>query len=143
MLNISETGGGAGGGGGATADGAGGGDGGGGAGGGGAGVDSNDDDDDGDGSAGGGVGVSGGVVDCNDDDDDDDDDVVDVKELSRITMPVIFNEPLSFLERMVEYMEYAELLKQASRCDDPLRRLEVNFVCLYLLMIHNYRSWHK
>ncbi|KAF4527966.1 hypothetical protein B566_EDAN014958 [Ephemera danica] len=27
------------------------------------------------------------------------------KELSKITMPVIFNEPLSFLQRMVEYMD--------------------------------------
>jgi len=51
-----------------------------------------------------------------------------VKELSKITMPVVFNEPLSFLQRMVEYMEYAELLNQASRCDDPLHRLEVNDV---------------
>jgi len=40
-------------------------------------------------------------------------------------MPVIFNEPLSFLQRMVEYIEYAGLLKQASTCDNPLRRLEV------------------
>ena len=52
-----------------------------------------------------------------------------MKELSKITMPVVFNEPLSFLQRMVEYMEYARLLKQASSCDDPLRRFEVtNFV---------------
>jgi len=49
----------------------------------------------------------------------------DMKELSKITMPVVFNEPLSFVQRMVEYMEYAGLLKQASSCDDPLRRLEV------------------
>jgi len=56
-----------------------------------------------------------------------------VKELSKITMPVVFNEPLSFLQRMMEYMEYAGLLKQASGCDDPLRRLEVaNFVIIFL-----------
>ncbi len=47
------------------------------------------------------------------------------QELSKITMPVIFNEPLSFVQRVVEYMEYADLLKQASECSDPLRRLEV------------------
>jgi len=56
-----------------------------------------------------------------------------LKELSKITMPVIFNEPLSFLQRMVEYMEYAELLKQASRCDDPVQRLEVNFLYSHFL----------
>jgi len=33
----------------------------------------------------------------------------------------------------MEYMEYAGLLKQASGCDDPLRRLEVaNFVIIFL-----------
>jgi len=46
------------------------------------------------------------------------------KELSKITMPVIFNEPLSFLQRIVEYMEYAPLLTKASMCDDPVQRLE-------------------
>ncbi|ELU10803.1 hypothetical protein CAPTEDRAFT_156226 [Capitella teleta] len=46
------------------------------------------------------------------------------KELSKITMPVIFNEPLSFVQRIVEYMEYANLLKLADQCDDPVQRLE-------------------
>jgi len=68
--------------------------------------------------------------------DHDDIDAANVKELSKITMPVVFNEPLSFLQRMVEYMEYADLLRQASRCDDPLRRHEVNFHCSYLLQIN-------
>jgi len=63
----------------------------------------------------------------------DADDAVYVKELSKITMPVVFNEPMSFLQRMVEYMEYAELLKQASKCDNALQRLEVTFVFSYLL----------
>jgi hypothetical protein len=40
-------------------------------------------------------------------------------------MPVIFNEPLSFVQRIVEYMEYANLLKLADQCDDPVQRLEV------------------
>ncbi|XP_067010631.1 oxysterol-binding protein-related protein 2 isoform X2 [Anabrus simplex] len=46
------------------------------------------------------------------------------KELSKITMPVIFNEPLSFLQRMVEYMEYAFLLRKASEEVDPVRRMQ-------------------
>lgn len=45
------------------------------------------------------------------------------KELSKITMPVIFNEPLSFLQRMTEYMEYAKLLRIASEQDDPVDRM--------------------
>lgn len=45
------------------------------------------------------------------------------KELSKITMPVVFNEPLSFLQRISEYLEYAKLLEQASMCDDPVDRL--------------------
>ncbi|XP_071441573.1 oxysterol-binding protein-related protein 1-like isoform X2 [Hetaerina americana] len=45
------------------------------------------------------------------------------KELSKITMPVVFNEPLSFLQRMVEYMEYAHLLKRAAQEQDPVDRM--------------------
>jgi hypothetical protein len=40
-------------------------------------------------------------------------------------MPVIFNEPLSFLQRVVEYMEYFPLASQASASNDPVERLEV------------------
>lgn len=47
------------------------------------------------------------------------------KDLSRITMPVVFNEPLSMLQRFSEYMEYASLLDQASREAEPLRRMEL------------------
>lgn len=47
------------------------------------------------------------------------------KELSKITMPVIFNEPLSFLQRVVEYMEYEPLLIRASESDDPIERHEL------------------
>ncbi|XP_066152873.1 oxysterol-binding protein-related protein 2 [Euwallacea fornicatus] len=46
------------------------------------------------------------------------------KELSKITMPVVFNEPLSFLQRMAEYMEYAHLLKIAAQQEDPVSRLK-------------------
>lgn len=46
------------------------------------------------------------------------------KDLSNITMPVVFNEPLSFLQRLVEYMEYAQLLTKASQETDPVIRLQ-------------------
>uniref|UniRef100_A0A146KXB4 Oxysterol-binding protein n=3 Tax=Lygus hesperus TaxID=30085 RepID=A0A146KXB4_LYGHE len=51
------------------------------------------------------------------------------KELSKITMPVVFNEPLSFLQRMVEYMEYAHLIKEASSKEDPVERLQ--YICAF------------
>lgn len=41
-------------------------------------------------------------------------------------MPVIFNEPLSFLQRMVEYMEYAPLLRRAIEEQDPVGRMQVS-----------------
>lgn len=46
------------------------------------------------------------------------------KDLSRITMPVIFNEPLTFLQRVAEYMEYCHLLHTAASLDEPLQRLQ-------------------
>lgn len=51
------------------------------------------------------------------------------KELSKITMPVVFNEPLSFLQRMVEYMEYAPLLNTASDLSDPVERMQ--YICAF------------
>lgn len=46
------------------------------------------------------------------------------KELSKVTMPVIFNEPLSFLERMAEFMEYSKLLRVAANQDNSVDRLK-------------------
>ncbi|XP_022915451.1 oxysterol-binding protein-related protein 1 [Onthophagus taurus] len=46
------------------------------------------------------------------------------KELSKITMPVVFNEPLSFLQRIAEYMEYSHLLRVASEQQDPIARMQ-------------------
>ncbi|XP_076063131.1 oxysterol-binding protein-related protein 1-like isoform X2 [Oratosquilla oratoria] len=51
------------------------------------------------------------------------------KELSKITMPVVFNEPLSFLERMTEYMEYAWLLDKADQAQDPIVRMQ--YICAF------------
>ncbi|XP_043467114.1 oxysterol-binding protein-related protein 2 isoform X1 [Leptopilina heterotoma] len=46
------------------------------------------------------------------------------KDLSKITMPVIFNEPLSFLQRVAEYMEYSNLLEKASLEPTSIGRLQ-------------------
>lgn len=50
------------------------------------------------------------------------------KELSKITFPVVFNEPLSFLQRVTENFEYSHYLNDADDCQDPIERMEV---CLF------------
>ncbi|XP_029001379.1 oxysterol-binding protein-related protein 1 isoform X2 [Betta splendens] len=45
-------------------------------------------------------------------------------ELSKITMPVIFNEPLSFLQRLTEYMEHTYLIQQANASSDSAERMK-------------------
>ncbi|CAL8107050.1 unnamed protein product [Orchesella dallaii] len=44
------------------------------------------------------------------------------KELSKVTMPVQFLEPISFLQRISEHMEYIELLNIET--DDPVERIQ-------------------
>ena len=46
------------------------------------------------------------------------------KELSKITMPVHWNEPISLLQRISEYMNYSHLLRSAPDLDDPVLRLQ-------------------
>lgn len=48
-----------------------------------------------------------------------------VQELSKITMPIAFNEPLSFLQRITEYMEHVHLVHRACRLPQPLERMQV------------------
>uniref|UniRef100_A0A3Q1K2I0 PH domain-containing protein n=1 Tax=Anabas testudineus TaxID=64144 RepID=A0A3Q1K2I0_ANATE len=45
------------------------------------------------------------------------------KDLSKIPMPVNFNEPLSMLQRLSEDLEYSELLDRAARCDSSLEQM--------------------
>uniref|UniRef100_A0AC34QUQ9 Oxysterol-binding protein n=2 Tax=Panagrolaimus sp. JU765 TaxID=591449 RepID=A0AC34QUQ9_9BILA len=47
------------------------------------------------------------------------------KDLSRFSIPIVFNEPLSMLQRLAEYMEYHELIAQATFADEPSRRIEL------------------
>ncbi|XP_060763533.1 oxysterol-binding protein 2 isoform X2 [Neoarius graeffei] len=45
------------------------------------------------------------------------------KELSKIPMPVNFNEPLSMLQRLTEDLEYSELLDKAAHCENSLEQM--------------------
>lgn len=45
------------------------------------------------------------------------------KDLSKIPMPVNFNEPLSMLQRLTEDFEYAELLDSAAKCKTASEQL--------------------
>ncbi|XP_062260025.1 oxysterol-binding protein-related protein 1-like isoform X2 [Platichthys flesus] len=45
-------------------------------------------------------------------------------ELSKIAMPVVFNEPLSFLQRLTEYMEHTYLIHQANTTTDSVERMK-------------------
>jgi len=45
------------------------------------------------------------------------------KDLSKISLPVILNEPLSILQRLSEELEYTDLLDSASQCQDPFDRM--------------------
>ncbi|KAM4053263.1 oxysterol-binding protein 2 isoform 1-T1 [Anomaloglossus baeobatrachus] len=45
------------------------------------------------------------------------------KELSKIPMPVNFNEPLSMLQRLTEDLEYHELLDKAVKCENAIEQM--------------------
>ncbi|KAG9509856.1 Oxysterol-binding protein-related protein 2 [Fragariocoptes setiger] len=53
------------------------------------------------------------------------------KDLSKITFPVVFNEPLTMLQRYSEFGEHVEFLEQADQNPDPTDRMEL--VCAYFL----------
>lgn len=53
------------------------------------------------------------------------------KELSKITMPVVFNEPLTMLQRACEPVQYSHFLKMADDSDDPIERME--YVCAFII----------
>lgn len=50
------------------------------------------------------------------------------KDLSRVSMPVALNEPVSLLQRLSEELEYTDLLDVANHIDDPYERM-VSWVC--------------
>lgn len=44
-------------------------------------------------------------------------------------MPIAFNEPLSFLQRITEYMEHVQLIRAASHQPQALGRMQVGRGC--------------
>jgi len=45
------------------------------------------------------------------------------KDLTKIAVPVSFNEPISMLQKTAEMMDYQDLLVQAGKLNDPALRL--------------------
>ncbi|KAL4216976.1 hypothetical protein ACF0H5_023433 [Mactra antiquata] len=45
------------------------------------------------------------------------------KDLTKISMPVTLNEPLSMLQRLCEELEYSDLIDKANEYDDPYERM--------------------
>uniref|UniRef100_A0A8C2WX16 PH domain-containing protein n=1 Tax=Cyclopterus lumpus TaxID=8103 RepID=A0A8C2WX16_CYCLU len=63
------------------------------------------------------------------------------KDLSRISMPVALNEPLSLLQRVSEELEYSELLDIANRTDDPYERMV--YVAVFSISGYAWASWRN
>lgn len=62
-----------------------------------------------------------------------------LQELSKIAMPVVFNEPLSFLQRISEYMEHTHLIHKACGLSDSIDRMQVDIKgsdIMYLSVCH-------
>ncbi|KAJ3108239.1 hypothetical protein HDU97_001773 [Phlyctochytrium planicorne] len=47
------------------------------------------------------------------------------KDLSTVAMPIALNEPLNLLQKLVEELEYCELLEEAGRTEDPISRIVI------------------
>ena len=45
------------------------------------------------------------------------------KDLNRFAVPVFFNEPISSLQKFVEFFQYSYLLNNAAKCDNPFLRI--------------------
>lgn len=65
------------------------------------------------------------------------------QELSKITMPIVLNEPLSFLQRITEYMEHTYLINKASSLPDSIERMQVRHARTHTYSSANchYSSW--
>jgi len=65
------------------------------------------------------------------------------KDLSKITMPVIFNEPLTMLQKCAENLEYHELLRIANKCEDQYLRIGYVISSSYMLCANVIDRIHK
>ncbi|XP_037112165.1 oxysterol-binding protein-related protein 7-like isoform X1 [Syngnathus acus] len=61
------------------------------------------------------------------------------KDLSRVSMPVALNEPLSLLQRVSEELEYSELLDIANHTDDPYERMV--YIAAFSISGYAWASW--
>lgn len=66
------------------------------------------------------------------------------KDLSRIAMPVVLNEPLGLLQKLCEEMDYSDLLDHASQTDDAhLRLVYVSAFIVSTYSSNYYRTGRK
>lgn len=65
------------------------------------------------------------------------------KDLWSITMPVTFNEPLSFLQRINEHLEYQEQLRMANKCMDQYMRLALVFSHSFMMFTNTVNRINK
>ncbi|XP_055076480.1 oxysterol-binding protein-related protein 7 [Misgurnus anguillicaudatus] len=63
------------------------------------------------------------------------------KDLSRVSMPVALNEPLNFLQRVSEELEYSHLLDTANHTDDPFQRMV--YVAAFSISGYAWASWRN
>jgi len=56
------------------------------------------------------------------------------RDLTKITMPVYFNEPLSILQKQVEVIEYLEILKKANNADNQHLRMAYSISAFFIMM---------
>ncbi|KAG7220142.1 hypothetical protein INR49_018424 [Caranx melampygus] len=61
------------------------------------------------------------------------------KDLSRVSMPVALNEPVSLLQRLSEELEYSDLLDIANHIDDPFERMV--YVAAFSISGYAWASW--
>ena len=60
------------------------------------------------------------------------------KDMSKMAVPVYFNEPLSFLQRFTEDLTYNKVLVQAAESEDPLLRLA--YVACFAISTYTHTS---
>lgn len=66
------------------------------------------------------------------------------KDLSKISMPITLNEPLSMLQRLCEELEYSELIEKAVNLEDPYERMI--YIAAFAVSSYastGYRAGHK